>query len=127
MVTRVVEPRLLGRDREREVLERLLGGARAGHGGVLVLHGDPGVGKTALLEFAVENGRDFWVVRTAGVEGEMELPYAALQQLCSPIIGLTDRLPDPQRNVMCRRFARPFIHPLGDIESGGVFGILREA
>jgi MoxR-like ATPase len=71
MVTRLVEPRLLGRDRQREVLERLLEGARAGHGGVLVLHGDPGVGKTALLEFAVENGRDFRVVRTAGVEGEM--------------------------------------------------------
>ena len=51
-----VEPRLLGREREREVLERLLEGARAGHGGVLVLHGEPGVGKTALLEFAVEDG-----------------------------------------------------------------------
>ncbi len=106
MVTRLVEPRLLGRDREREVLERLLEGARARHGGVLVLHGDPGVGKTALLEFAVENGRDFRVVRTAGVEGEMGLPYAALQQLCSPIIGLADRLPDPQHNALAVAFGR---------------------
>ena len=79
MVTRLVEPRLLGREREREVLGRLLEGARTGHGGVLVLHGEPGVGKTALLEFAVEDAPDFGVVRTAGVEGEMELPYAALQ------------------------------------------------
>src|SRR6266571_1627620 len=52
MVTRQVELRLLGRDRERQVLERLLEGVLAGHGGVLVLHGEPGVGKTALLEFA---------------------------------------------------------------------------
>ena len=46
-----------------------------------MLHGEPGAGKTALLELAVELGDDFRVVRTAGVEGEMELPYAALQQL----------------------------------------------
>jgi len=106
MVTRQVEPRLLGRDRERQVLERLLEGVRTGHGGVLVLHGEPGVGKTALLEFAVENGRDFQVVRTAGVEGEMGLPYAALQQLCSPVIGLTDRLPDPQHKALAVAFGR---------------------
>src|SRR2546425_4984091 len=128
MVTRLVEPRLLGRDREREVLERLLEGARAGHGGVLVLHGDPGVGKTALLEFAVENGRDFRVVRTAGAEGEMELPYAALQQLCSPIIGLTDRLPDPQRNALAVAFGRS-VGPAPDpfLVGLAVLGLLSEA
>ena len=127
MVTRLVEPRLLGRDREREVLERLLEGARAGHGGVLVLHGDPGVGKTALLEFAVENGRDFRVVRTAGAEGEMELPYAALQQLCSPIIGLADRLPDPQRNALAVAFGRT-VGPAPDpfLVGLAVLGLLSE-
>ncbi len=106
MVTGLVGRQLLGREREREVLERLLEGARAGHGGVLVLHGEPGVGKTALLDHAVEIGHGFRVVRTAGVEGEMELPYAALQQLCAPILDLTERLPDPQRNALAVAFGR---------------------
>ena len=91
---------LLGRRRERAVLERLLDTARGGHGAVLVVHGDPGVGKTALLQYAVEAGQDFRVVRTAGVEGEMELDYAALQQLCSPILEFVERLPDPQRDAL---------------------------
>ena len=92
--------RLLGRQRERAVLERLLDTARDGHGAVLVLHGDPGVGKTALLEYAVEAGQDFRVVRTAGVQGEMKLDYAALQQLCSPLLDFSERLPDPQRDAL---------------------------
>ena len=94
---------LLGRRREREVLDRLLEAARGGHGGVLVVHGEPGVGKTALLEYAVEAGREFRVVRTLGVEEEMELPYAALQQLCSPLLELLERLPQPQRDALRRR------------------------
>src|SRR5258707_14270897 len=92
--------RLLGRLRERAVLERLLDTARDGHGAVLVVHGDPGVGKTALLEYAIDAGHDFRVVRTAGVEGEMELDYAALQQLCSPLLEFVERLPDPQRDAL---------------------------
>ena len=77
---------LLGRQREREALDRLLRAAREGRGGVLVMHGDPGVGKTALLGYVVGAGSDFQVVHTVGVDGEMELPYAALQQLCSPTL-----------------------------------------
>jgi DNA-binding CsgD family transcriptional regulator len=100
MVTRAPAVKLLGRQRERAVLERLLDTARDGHGAVLVVHGDPGVGKTALLEYAVEAGQDFRVVRAAGVEGEMELDYAALQRLCSPILEFIERLPDPQRNAL---------------------------
>src|SRR5712691_3788187 len=76
---------LLGRQRERDVLDRVLDAARRGDGDVLVLHGDPGVGKTALLEWVVARGPQFRILRTVGVEGEMELPFAALQQLCSPI------------------------------------------
>jgi len=95
---------LFGRQPEREVLGRLLEAARGGHGGVLVVHGEAGVGKTALLEDAVEAGREFRVARTAGVEGEMELAYAALQQLCSPILELTGRLPPPQRNAVAVAF-----------------------
>jgi DNA-binding CsgD family transcriptional regulator len=91
---------LLGRQREREVLSRLLGAARSGDGGVLVVHGEPGVGKTALLDWAVEEGRQVRVLWTVGVEGEMELPFAALQQLCSPVLELSAGLPDPQRDAL---------------------------
>ena len=56
------------------MLDRLLEGARGGDGGVLVVHGEPGVGKTALLEYAVEAGHEYRVARASGVEGEMELP-----------------------------------------------------
>jgi DNA-binding CsgD family transcriptional regulator len=106
MVVRSQAGRLLGRQRERAVLERLLDTARDGHGSVLVVHGEPGVGKTALLEYAVEAGDDFRVVRAAGVEGEMELDYAALQQLCSPILEFVERLPDPQRGALGVAFGR---------------------
>ena len=92
--------RLLGRERECQVLDRLLDGVRDGHGGVLVMHGDAGVGKTALLEYAVEVGRGFRIARTFGVEAEMELPYAALQQLCSPFFELMERLPQPQHDAL---------------------------
>ena len=64
------------------------------------MHGAPGVGKTALLEYAVDAGNDFRVARTSGVEGEMELAYAALQQLCSPFPELVERLPQPQRDAL---------------------------
>ena len=97
---------LLGRHRELAVLERLLDGARDGHGAVLVVHGDPGVGKTALLEHAVDAATDFRVVRTAGVEGEEELDYAALQQLCAPLLDLGEDLPDPQRVALDVAFGR---------------------
>ena len=91
---------LLGRQRERAVLTGLLEGARAGEGGVLVVHGEPGVGKTALLDWMVEEGRQLRVLRADGVEGEMELPFAALQQLCSPILDRSERLPTPQRDAL---------------------------
>ena len=94
--SRPVSPggQLVGRQREREILNRLLD---AGRGGVLVVHGEAGVGKTALLEYAVETGRGYQVARTSGVEAEAELPFAALQQLCSPFLDLLDHLPQPQQ------------------------------
>ena len=88
---------LLGRQRERDVLGRVLEAAREGHGGVLAVYGEPGVGKTALLGYAAEAGGDFTVVRAVGVEGEMELAFAAVQQLCSPSLHLMEHLPEPQR------------------------------
>lgn len=88
---------LFGREREREVLDRLLHGGRSG---VLVIHGEAGVGKTALLDYAVGAGGEFVVTKFSGVEAEMELPYAAVQQLCSPFLGLLDRLPQPQHEAL---------------------------
>ena len=120
--------RLLGRQREREVLGRLLKAALGGDGGVLVVYGEPGVGKTALLEWTVEEARQFRVLRAVGVEGEMELPYAALQQLCSPILELTERLPTPQGDALAVAFGlsagappSPFLVDLA------VLGLLSEA
>src|SRR2546421_9452287 len=100
MLTRPPGGQLLGRRREREALGRLRNAARGGDGGVLVVHGEPGVGKTALLEWTVEEGRALRVLRTVGVEREMELPFAALQQVCSPIFDRSERLPDPQRDAL---------------------------
>src|SRR6476659_9128237 len=100
MVARAPREQLLGRRREREVLDRVLEAARGGHGGVLAVYGEPGVGKTALLEYAVEAAPDFRVARAVGVEGEMELAFAALQQLCSPSLDLVAHLPDPQRDAL---------------------------
>jgi DNA-binding CsgD family transcriptional regulator len=100
MVTRAPDAQLLGRQREREVLDRLLEAAREGHGGVLTIYGEPGVGKTALLEYAVEAGADFRLARAVGVEGEMELAFAALHQLCSPSLDLIEHLPEPQREAL---------------------------
>jgi DNA-binding CsgD family transcriptional regulator len=91
---------LLGREHEREALDGLLDGARAARGGVLVIHGEAGVGKTALLEYAVEAAPEFRIARTVGVEAEMELPFAAAQQLCAPFLDLTERLPQPQHDAL---------------------------
>ena len=123
--------RLLGREREREVLDRLLNAVRAGRGGVLVVHGEAGVGKTALLEYAAEAGPEFRVARTSGVEGEMELPFAALQQLCSPFLELMERLPQPQRDALGVAFglsggpAHPAPNPF--LVGLAVLGLLSEA
>jgi DNA-binding CsgD family transcriptional regulator len=103
-LTKSPAAQLLGREREREVLGRLLGAALGGDGGVLVVHGEPGVGKTALLDWTVAEGRQLQVLRAIGVEGEMELPFAALEQLCSPVLDRSECLPDPQRDALSVAF-----------------------
>ena len=125
----VAEPRqLLGRKREQAVLERLLEAASEGHGGVLVVHGDPGVGKTALLEYALETAKDFRVVRTSGIEGETELDYAGLQQLCSPLLSLIERLPEPQRDALGVAFGlSPGRPPSPFLVGLAVLGLLSDA
>jgi DNA-binding CsgD family transcriptional regulator len=91
---------LLNRLPERAVLSELLKAARAGRSGSLVLRGEPGIGKTALLEYAIGSAAGLRVARVAGVESEMELAFAALQQLCAPMLDKLECLPDPQRDAL---------------------------
>jgi DNA-binding CsgD family transcriptional regulator len=93
-------PMLRGRRDELAVLDGLLDEARAGRSGVLVLRGEAGIGKTALLEHAIESASDVTPLRAVGVESEMELAFAALHQLCAPVHDFVDRLPAPQRDAL---------------------------
>src|SRR4051794_5313461 len=95
---------LRGRRNERAALDELLAAARAGQSETLVLRGDAGIGKTALLEYAVESALDYRVLRVAGVESEMELPFAALHQLRVPLRDWFGRLPGPQRDALATTF-----------------------
>jgi DNA-binding CsgD family transcriptional regulator len=94
-------PRAL-RDRvsERETLERLLHDARNGRSAVLVVRGEAGVGKSALLRAFVEQASGFRVAQITGVESEMELPFAGLHQLCAPMLSRLDGLPQPQEQAL---------------------------
>src|SRR6266404_8600288 len=89
---------LWGRGPQCRALDELLGQVRAGRSRVLVVRGEAGIGKTALLGYAAETAPDFRVARAEGVESEMELPFAALHQLCGPMLDRLDRLPVPQRD-----------------------------
>ncbi|MEA2147611.1 MAG: hypothetical protein QOG59_3198, partial [Solirubrobacteraceae bacterium] len=95
---------LRGRRDERAVLDGLLKAVRGGRSGALVVRGEAGMGKTALLEYAIESASDLRVARAAGVESEMELPFAALQQLCAPVLDWLDRVPGPQREALAITF-----------------------
>src|SRR3954464_2099502 len=95
---------LLNRDREREELERLVAGVRAGQSRVLVLRGEAGVGKTALLRHLSATAKGCRIARAAGVESEMELAFAGLHGLCAPMLGGLERLPDPQRGALSTAF-----------------------
>jgi DNA-binding CsgD family transcriptional regulator len=95
---------LRGRRRECETLDQMLTAVRAGRSGVLVIRGDPGIGKSALLEYLVERAAGCRLLRAAGVQAEMELAYAGLHQLVSPLLGRLDRLPGPQRDALGAAF-----------------------
>jgi DNA-binding CsgD family transcriptional regulator len=95
---------LLGRASECAVIDRLLEEVRAGRSGALVVRGEAGVGKTALLQYATDAASDLRVVRAVGVESEMELAFAALHQLCAPMLDGLDRLPGPQRDALATTF-----------------------
>jgi len=91
---------MLDRLAERAALDQLLSAARARQSSTLVVRGEAGIGKTALLDYAIESASGFQVVRAVGVESEMELAYAALQQVCAPMLDHVDHLPGPQRDAL---------------------------
>jgi DNA-binding CsgD family transcriptional regulator len=104
MATRNV-PQFRDRLSEREVLEGVLASVRGGASSVLVVRGEAGVGKSALLQWCEQRAVGFRMVRVAGVESEMELPYAGLQLLCAPLIDHLDALPEPQQRALRIAFA----------------------
>jgi DNA-binding CsgD family transcriptional regulator/tetratricopeptide (TPR) repeat protein len=95
---------LYGRRKERGQIGALLEGARGGQGGVLVVRGEAGIGKHALLADAVEQATEFRLLHTSGVEAEVGLAFAGLQQLLGPVLDRLDRLPAPQAEALRAAF-----------------------
>jgi DNA-binding CsgD family transcriptional regulator len=97
-------PGLVGREAELEALAELLAAARNSRSGVLVVRGEAGIGKSVLLDSVADNAEGFYVARVAGVESEMELPYAGLQQLWRPFVDCAPFLPEPQHTALKTAF-----------------------
>ena len=95
---------LHGRRSECEALGGLVEGLRGGRSSVLVLRGEAGAGKTALLDYVAEPAADLRMVRSAGVESEMDLAFAGLQRLCGPVLDRLGQLPVPQRDALRTAF-----------------------
>jgi hypothetical protein len=98
--------RLRGRARECDTLRRLISTVRSGSSRVLVLRGEAGVGKTALLGHVEDLASGFRCIQVAGVQSDMELAFAGLQQLCAPLLNHIDELPEPQREALNVAFGR---------------------
>jgi DNA-binding CsgD family transcriptional regulator len=119
---------LRGRPRECGIIDELLDDVRHGESRTLVIRGEPGIGKTALLDYAVASARDFKVIRSAGFESEAELAFAALHQVCAPILDHADRLPEPQRDALNIAFGlKNGPSPDAFLIGLGVLGLLSEA
>ncbi|HEV2180307.1 MAG TPA: ATP-binding protein, partial [Gemmatimonadaceae bacterium] len=95
---------LRGRPHECGSLDRLLDDVRSGQSRALVLRGEAGVGKSALLEYLVAQASSCRIARAVGVESEMELAFAGLHQLCAPLLSYRERLPAPQRDALGTAF-----------------------
>src|SRR3954452_15794023 len=95
-----VRPRLRGRAKECALLDDLLSAIRRGESRSLVLRGEAGIGKTALLEYLIASAPDLTVVRAVGGQSDMELAFASLHQLCGPLFDRLEGLPGPQRQAM---------------------------
>src|SRR6202012_3545299 len=90
----------LGRTRERERLDDMLAQARDGQSAVLVIRGDAGIGKTALLRYAARKASGLRIAEIDGIQAEMELPFAGLHRLCAPMLGGLEVLPQPQQTAL---------------------------
>ncbi|MET0525740.1 MAG: AAA family ATPase [Nocardioides sp.] len=97
---------VVGREVERGTIEQLVDGARGGLAGVLVVHGEPGIGKTCLLDAVASTTAGFDTVRLVGIESEMRLGFAALHQLLGPFLSRVDELPGPQARSLQATFGR---------------------
>lgn len=102
---------LVGREEELHVLDDLLGRVREGLSGALVLSGEPGIGKTVLLNATANAANDLLVIRLQGVESEMELGFAALHRLLIPFQSLLVDLPEPQRDALGSAFGMNSLPP----------------
>jgi predicted ATPase len=90
----------LDRADERAALDGLLSHARDGESRVVVVRGEPGIGKTALLRYVADQASGFRVAQVASAEAEMELPFAGIHQLCTPLLDRLEALPQPQRDAL---------------------------
>src|SRR4051812_20496340 len=90
----------LGRGPERGRLDDMLARARDGHSAVLVIRGQPGIGKTSLLRYAARQASGLRTCEVEGVQAEMELPFAGLHRLCTPMLEGVERLAEPQHNAL---------------------------
>src|SRR5882724_1006476 len=93
-------PALRGRTSECALLDDLVVAVHRGESRSLVLRGEAGIGKTALLEYLIDSASDLTLVQAVGVESEMELAFASLHQLCAPLLDRLERLPAPQRQAL---------------------------
>src|SRR5664279_1590586 len=91
---------LLGRDRELAQLGHMLDEARSGPSSTVIVHGEPGIGKTALVDAVARTASGFTVLNARPLEAESELPFAGLADLLRPLLGLLDRIPPPQAAVL---------------------------
>src|SRR5260221_1411144 len=95
---------LLGRHAERDAIDELLAAARDGSSGLLMLSGEPGIGKTRLLEYAAAAAADLTVIWLTGIESETQLGFAALHRLLRPFLDRVAGLPAPQRDALSAAF-----------------------
>src|SRR4051794_35422457 len=119
---------LRGRDRECQALDLLAEGVRAGRSGALVLRGEPGVGKSALLDYVADRATGVHLARVRGDESELELAFAGVHLLCAPLLHRLDRLPAPQRDALNTAFGLSTGTPPDRFLVGlGVLSLLAEA
>src|SRR5690349_7962611 len=119
---------LINRGPERDALDRLVVGVRGGQSHVLVLRGEAGIGKTALLGYLAAAAQGCRIARAAGVESEMELAFAGLHALCAPMFGRLGHLPVPQRDALKTAFGMSAGPPPDRFLVGlAVLGLLADA